>query len=420
MVANYTELKEKIGKIKEKLETCADNLEGVKPEEKEKYENPQYRLWSIDIKDLEGFTLRLEEWLNQPLVAESKRYLLDIKEWAELSGKILLEEIEDDWRFLSDNVREIKDIHKQIGDIEYESIKKKITVWVLERIREKDIEKAKKWTTNANKFTNNLKQFKNKKTESRLAEKVKSDSVDELLKITSFDKDNSEEIKKYEGQINAAENVVKTRPSEIKEEAILKTYNNKKIEERISVIQAETNTIRTLLINLEWVEEFSGFENYKLWSGKQAAIKKDDLESIKSGLEDTQQQADSWKDARKEEIESAGIRIEKMANSVKEKNLKKDFVTLREKIRGINWTKPDLKSLCDISSQQDDLRKQLHEELIKKLRNKDAISIIEEPKIIKDLGRMKGWDFEKFFTALKIVLSNGLIEIKEVEENERK
>ncbi len=192
MSADYTQFKEKTEEIKKKLNACADTLEIVKPEEKEKYENPQYRLWSGDIKDLEGFTIGLEEWLNQPLVAEAKRYLLDLKKWSESPEKISLGEIEKDWRFLSDNVREIKDIHMQIRDIGYESIKKKISTWSLGRINEKDIEKAENWAINANKFTNSLKQLENNKTESKLAEKVKRDSINELLKITSFDKDNNE------------------------------------------------------------------------------------------------------------------------------------------------------------------------------------------------------------------------------------
>ncbi len=424
MSANYIELKEKTDEIKEKLNSCARKLEIVKPEEKEKYENPLYRQWSGDIKDLEGFTLRLEEWLKQPLAAEAKRYLLDLKKWAESPGKISLEEIEKDWRFLSDNVREIKDIHTGIGDIGYENIKKKISEWVLSRISEKDIEKAKGWATNANKFANDLKQLENKKTESKLAEKVKRDSIDELLKITSFDKDNNEEINRYGGLIYDAENIVKSKPSEVKEETILNTYNNnrdKKIEERISIIRTEIKEIKTYLINLEWVKEFHNFKNYnKLWTGKQAAIKKIDLKSIKNALIGIQQEGELWKKARRKDIESALIRIERMANSVEKEKLKKDVVSLQEKIRNISWDKPDLKSLYDTSSQIEKLRKQLHEELINKLQNEDAISIIEEPEIIEDLGEKNGWDFEKFFAALKIVLGNGLIEIKAVEENERK
>lgn len=419
MSANYTELKAKTDEIKEKLNSCARKLIIVKPKEKEKYENPLYRQWSGDIKDLEGFTLRLEEWLNQPFVAEAKRYLLDLKKWAE-SPKISLEEIEQDWRFLSDNVSEIKDIHTQIEDIGYENIKKKISEWVLNRISEKDIEKAKGWATNANKFANDLKKLENKKTESKLAEKVKRHSIDELLKITSFDKDNNEEISRYGMIISDVENIVKSKPSEVKEETILNTYNttrDKKIEEKISIIRTEIKEIKTYLINLEWVKEFQNFKNYnKLWIGKQVAIKKVDLKSIKNALADIQQQADLWKKTHRKDIESALIRIERMANSVEKEKLKKDVVSLQEKIRNINWDKPDLKSIYDTSSQLEKLRKQLHEELIKKLQNEDAISIIEEPEIIEDLGIKKGWDFEKFITALKVVLRDGLIEIRAVEE----
>lgn len=259
MLANYTELKEKIEKIKEKLETCAKKLEVVKLEDKAKYENPQYRVWSGDIKDLEVFTIGLEEWLNQPLVAEAKRYLLELKKWSKSAEKISLEAIEKDWIFLSDNVKEIKDIHTQIKDIGYDGIKKEISAWALGRINEKDIERAKNWANNANQFANGLKQLENKKIKSKLAEVVKRDSMDELLKIISFEEDNNEQIDQYEKLINASENVVKSKPLEVKEEAILKTYNNKKdkkIEEKISTIGTEINTIKAILIDLEWAREF--------------------------------------------------------------------------------------------------------------------------------------------------------------------
>lgn len=159
------------------------------------------------------------------------------------------------------------------------------------------------------------------------------------------------------------------------------------------------------------------FKNYnELYTGKQAAVKKGDLESIKSALRNTQQEAGLWKGARRNEMESALIRIERMANSVEIENLTTDVAKLRENIRGINWAKPNLRSLYDISSQIDKLRKQLYDELIKKLKNEDSILIIEEPEIIEDLGKKKNWNFERFIAALEVVLRNGLIEIKAAEE----
>lgn len=418
MSSNYTELKEKISGIQEKLDACAKKLEAVKPEEKEKYENPQYRFWSGNIKDLEEFTLRWEEWLNQPPVAEAKRYLLDLKKWSESPEKISLEEIEKEWRFLSDNVRVIENIHRQIRDMGYESIKKKISTWSLCRITEKDIEKAKNWTANANEFTTSLKQLENRKTESKLAEKVKKESVDELLKITSFDKDNKEEINRYEGLINDAENIIKNKPLEVEEESILNTYKkDKKIEERIHIIVTEINNIKNLLIKIEWVNELPDFEDYnKLWTTKQAAIKKDDLESLGEALESTESHAYQWKETRRKEMESALIKIERMSKSVKKGNLKNEVIAVDGELRGINWNKPDMKLLFDTLSQMDNLKKQLQEELRKELKNEDAISLIEEPELIEDLGEKKGWDFDRFINALEVVLRNGLVEIRAVKE----
>jgi len=418
MLSSYTDLNEKTKEIKKKLGTCAETLERIEPGEKRKYENPQYRLWPGDIKDLEGFTVRLEEWLSHPLVAEAKRYLSDLRRWSESLGKISLEEIEKDWRFLSDNVEEMKEIHKQTGDIEYESIKKKISTWVLNRIVEKDVEHAKKWAINADKFANSLRQIEGKKGESKLAEEVKKDIVKELLKMSSFDKDNKETIEEHQELIDRAENIVKNKPVGIEEKAILKTYGTgKEVGSCLSTMGIEIEKIRTFLIDLEWLKEFTSFEDYnKLWTEKQTAIKKNDLESIAEALESIQQRANEWKKARKREIDSALIRIERMSKSVEKDELKKGVTSLEEKTRSTDWNKPDLESLSEVLSQIDKLREQLREELIMKLQNKDAISMIEEPEIIEDLGKKKGWDLEKFIRVLEIVLRNGLIEIRAVEE----
>ena len=105
-----------------------------------------------------------------------------------------------------------------------------------------------------------------------------------------------------------------------------------------------------------------------------------------------------------------------MAKNVEREDLKKQYVPLRGQARGINWDKPDVESLHKIVSQIDTLRRQLREELTKKLQNEDAISIIEEPEIIEDLGQKNGWDFDRFFKALEVVLRNGIIEVRIVEE----
>jgi|GEM_PF-3490017 len=418
MLLNYTELYEKIKGIKEKLDESARTLEGITPKESEKYENPKYRMWSGDIKDLDGFADRLEEWLRQPFVAEAKRYLSDLRKWAELTKEIALEEIEKDWRFLSDNIEEIKDIHKQVGDIGYESIKKKTSTWILERIIEKDMERAKNWAANASKFSNSLRQLEDKKVESKLAEEVKRDAIEELLKVTSFDTDNKEAINRYQELIVRAENIVKNKPVEIEEKAILKTYSqNKKIEESLSTISKEIGKIRTFLIELEWVKEFPNFKDFnKLWTKKKTAIEENDLENIAKELEDTIKEANLWKDSRKREIDSAFVRIERMSRSAEKDTLKEEVASLKEESRGINWNKPNLESLSEVLSKMDKLIKKLREELIKKLKNEDAISIIEEPEIIENLGKKKGWDFNRFIQALVIILENGLIEIRAVEE----
>lgn len=418
MSPSYADLKDETEEVKSKLEMCISRLVEIKPEGKAEYPNPKLRLWSGDIKDLEGFATGLEEWLSQPPIAEAKRYLSDLKNWSESADKISLEEVETDWRFLSDNVEEIKEIHGQIESIGYETIKKKVSAWVLKRIIEKDVERAAKWAANANKFAVSVKQLEAKEVESKLAQETKNDAIKELLKTDSFDKDNKEAIDRCQQLVNRSEAIVKNKPIEISEKAVLKTYKmGKDLEKSISIVSTEVENIRKLLVELEWVRKISDFKGYShLWDKKHTALKENDLESINSALRATQQIANEWKEARRKEMDGAFISIERMLKSVEKDNLKGEATFLEEKKRSINWSKPDLVSLSEILCQMERLRSQLREELIGKLQNDDAIVIIEEPEIIEDLGRKKGWDFDRFIAALGVVLRNGLIEIRATEE----
>jgi hypothetical protein len=417
MSSNYADLKEKIVQVKLKLKTCAQKLGEIEPAAKGAYPNPQLRLWSGDIKDMEEFATGLEEWLSHPLVAEAKRYLSEIRKWSETPNKITMEEVEKDWRFLSDNVEQIKQIHKEMDEIEYEAIKKIASTWVLKRVIEKDIEHAQKWATNANKFAGSVKQLENMSLESKLAQEVKSAAVKELLKVSSFDNDNIEAISKFRELVDKSENMVKIKPIEVKEEAILKTYRiSKEIEKGVSTISTELGCIRKLLVDLEWVKKFPDFKDYRqLWTEKQTALKKDDLGRIDNALNITRETANKWKETRKREIESAFLKIERMSKSVHQGDLETEVASLEESKQGVNWGKPDLESLSTVLSQVDNLVNRLRNELINTLQSADDTSIIEEPEIIENLGEKKGWDFERFFGALEVVLRNGLIEIRAIE-----
>ncbi len=421
MLSNYSNLLREIEGMKEKLEQCAKKLDEIKPEEMEKYENPQYRMWSGDIKNIEEFVNRLEEWLEEPRAAEAKKYLLDLKEWAE-NKEVSLEEIEKDWKFLSNSVDDIKDIHKQIQSISYASIKKKTANWVLNRIAEKDIEKARIWAINASKFSNDLKKLEGKEVKYDLAEKVKRDAISELLsKVTSFDEDKSKEIAQYNKLVDRADEIVETMPKEITEEVVAKTYRIKReegIEKSLDTISEIIETIKTNLINIEWVIEFTNFKNFEdyseIWKEKQNAMKKGDLEAISKALSGVIRKANSWKESKIKEINNALSKIERMVQSVEKNELKQAFEKLNKQARSIDWDKPDVHIIFEIITQANSLAKKIRDELVEELQNKDAISILEEPEIVKDLGKSKGWDFDRFFEALRIVLMKGLIEIGEI------
>jgi len=171
------------------------------------------------------------------------------------------------------------------------------------------------------------------------------------------------------------------------------------------------------LVDLEWVREFADFRNYSvLWVKKRNALEKDDLASIYHALETAGKTANDWKDTRRREIDSTFAKIRRMSRSIDITDLAKGVSLIEEKRSDINWNKPRLESLSEVLSRMDSLNSHLRGELIRKLQSEDAISILEEPDIIEDLGEGKGWDFERFIRALEIVLRNGIIEITAMEE----
>ena len=126
--------------------------------------------------------------------------------------------------------------------------------------------------------------------------------------------------------------------------------------------------------------------------------------------------ANDWKYARKREIDGTYVKIRRMSRSIDIVGLVKNVSLVEEKKNDINWNKPSLESLSEVLSRMDSLSNELRGELIRKLQSEDAISILEEPDIIEDLGEQKGWDFERFIRALEVVLRSGIIEIKAEEE----
>ncbi len=414
----YAESKEKIDDVRETLLAQARRLEEITSGDKTRYTNPQLRIWSGDIGDLAEFANGLEEWLSEPQVAEARRLLLELVKWAEAADKFTIEDVYQDWRFLSDNVLTIEDIHRDIGTIQYDGIKKRVASWVLSRIIEKDLDYASKWAGNARQFADKIKSLESTLVESKLADVVRKDAIKELLKVVSYDKDNEELVEGFRQLIERAEELIRNRPQEIREKAILNTYKiNNEIEDSLNKMSEDLGNIRRLLVDLEWVRDFSGFDDYNnLWSKKNAAYRENDLGSICKELNSLLLSANMWKNNVKRHIDSTVAKVRRMSKSLPEGDTKSNITAIEPKINSINWSKPDLELLLEVSNKTGELLKQLRAKLVEKLQNEDAILIIEAPEIIDNMGEKMGWDFERFIKALEVVLRYGLIEIRAVEE----
>ena len=356
--------------------------------------------------------------MSEPQVAEARRLLLELVKWAEAADKFTIEDVYQDWRFLSDNVLTIEDIHRDIGTIQYDGIKKRVASWVLSRIIEKDLDYASKWAGNARQFADKIKSLESTLVESKLADVVRKDAIKELLKVVSYDKDNEELVEGFRQLIERAEELIRNRPQEIREKAILNTYKiNNEIEDSLNKMSEDLGNIRRLLVDLEWVRDFSGFDDYNnLWSKKNAAYRENDLGSICKELNSLLLSANMWKNNVKRHIDSTVAKVRRMSKSLPEGDTKSNITAIEPKINSINWSKPDLELLLEVSNKTGELLKQLRAKLVEKLQNEDAILIIEAPEIIDNMGEKIGWDFERFIKALEVVLRYGLIEIRAVEE----
>jgi len=417
MSETYAELKDGINDVKETLLAKASILEEIPLKDRVRYPNPQLRMWSGAIRDLTQFATGLDEWLSEPQVAEARRLLLELVKWAE-ADKLPMDDVYRDWRFLSDNVSTIERIHRDTGTIQYNSIKKKVASWVLNRISEKDLDSASNWASNARQFGEKVKGFESTLVDSKLADEVRKDSMKELLKVTSYDKNNEELVEGYRRLIEQADEIIRNRPQEIGEKAILNTYRTSdEIEGGLDKISEDLGNIRRLLVDLEWVIDFRGFDDFKnLWSKKKAAYRVNNLESIYKELNSLLVSANSWKGNIRRHIESSVAKVRRMSRSLPESDAEKDITTIEARMNSVNWDKPDLESILEGTSKIDDLLERLRVKLVERLRNEDAIRIIEDPETINNMGEKMGWDFDRFIKALEVVLRYGLIEIRAVEE----
>lgn len=418
MSTDYQDIGEKTRSIRGRLERFSATLSALGSQERDKYPNPHLRIWSGDIRDLEGFAFGLEEWLNEPKVAEAKRYLADIRNWSKASTKASPDDIGKEWRFLSENLEAIGQIHGKLQSIEYQTFRRGVCTWVLQRIAEKDIERALRWATNANGFATGVKGLEAHSAESGLARQVRKAAVRRLLSMGSFDGDNLESVDECRELLEKADDITRNKPPEVEEKAMLSTYRKSDtIEAGLSTINDSLGSIRRLLVDLEWVEGPADLTGYgSLWSSKRNALKKGDLASTSRALEVAVSRATEWKETRRSEIDSTLAKLKRMAGSTDIGDNAEAILRIENKVDSISWEKPNLALLSEVLSEMNNLNSYLREQLVTTLQSEDAIAIVEEPETIADLGERKGWEFERFIRALEIVLRNGIVEIEAREE----
>jgi len=343
--------------------------------------------------------------------------LHEIEVWAGVDKGKYFNEVASDWRFLTENVERIKCIHTKIGGTVPDKIQRRIAEWSVKRIVQKDIERAEIWAENAYRFGQQVEQVASQRLASKFTTKVKNDLVRKLLETSSFDSDNNEIVGEYGHLIERASELSSNKPTAIRDDAMRSTYKAYKvIEEGISAVSAQMDTLRELLIKLEWVIESDGSKDYlTIVKAKKQALKRNDLNTIVDSLRNVERKAIVWKNDREKELLRSIATIERMARSLGDNKATSKVEMLATRINEINWNKPIPEAVVDALNETASLKAELRQNLVSRLKNEDAIYIIEEPNIVRDLGAEVGWDFNRFLSALSAVLRNGLIEIAVVE-----
>jgi hypothetical protein len=175
--------------------------------------------------------------------------------------------------------------------------------------------------------------------------------------------------------------------------------------------------VRKLLVNLEWIIKNSNLTNYsELWANKQSAFKAKNLDNIIQILDGLEKKSAGWKTSQKDEIGTILAKLNRMSKSLRQDELSIEIQSIETKIRSIDWNKPDVVLVQTIFENAKIILEKMRAEILGRLKNQDAMSIVENPEIITDMGEALQWPFDRFIKALGLALQEGLIEIEAVEK----
>jgi len=417
MTTDYSASLDKITNVSERLMNLSQQINKIRSEDRSKYPNAQLRSWSGNVIELEKFATGLEDWTRQPEAAESRRLLAEIAEWAGSGRQHLLEQISSDSKFLSDNTESIKDIHENIDDISFECFKKPVSSYCLSRIVEKDIMRAKSWSTNAKIFSARVEQIEVKTFTSTLAKQVQKDAMRDLKRVDNFADAQESLIDSYSGYFFKADTLSNIMPPGISDRILIDAYKKgQDIASALDQVNDKLTNTRNLLVDIEWIVKLQNTDEYEpLWTTKQTALKGKSLEQIEKTLIELRRTANDWKAIQKQKLEGIISKVRRMSDSLELKNFHQQIQQVEAGIGIIDWNKPDVELFSSWLDEAKKILDTMRQELLGKLLSKDATMIVENPEIIADMGRNIDWTFDRFIKALKIVLREGLIEIQAAE-----
>lgn len=411
----------KINSLLEELEGLKDQLLKNKErinlrinEGKTADKNASYLIWSGSLEDLLLFGNRVKEWLDRPYVTEAKRNLTAIIQMTNDNLEQEIKEILKDDRFLSANHVTFADLRDNISRIHDATIRTGVSKYVVNRIREKDLDKAYSWANNAMNYSNSLDSLKETKLSTEGGMRALDLLCSELSKVTSFHEE--KDLSGWAKKLTEVDQVIKNRPNEITEQQIMNylvTTKPSDISEMFDSLMSIIEEARTLLSKVAWInDERVKDEDYAALRKEFTGIAKSDSAwAALQKLNNLDSKVSSFITNTQEKTKSLQQVVGNLIKAIKDETISNKFTALKNEIpmpESIYGSFYDFENtISKIRSLQAECQKKLRE----RLKDPNAIALLQSP-----TESIKKMNYEEISKAILVLINEGILEIT-AEEN---
>lgn len=406
------DIETKLKTLKNLEELLLDNKEKITSRGGGKDENNAvgaYILWSGSVTQLGDFASKVKEWLDLPYVTISKSKLTQIFYYLTDTSNIDLTEIMKDDLFLSANCNAIEELSEILSGINFKTIKSVASAYVLERVIEKDLNKANKWANNAKHYSDALNKLCKIKIVSIAGEKMLKILCDELVKLDSFSEIG--DLSDWKEKIIDIDKSIANLPDEITEEQVINFLEKSKDSEKIKLLEKIVDYItkvRSYLSNVIWVknENVHNKDYASLRTEFRRIVSLDNLYSVLIELGSFEKKVQEYTNSVEGKTKARLQMVDNVTKALNDESKIREFHELRG-----NLPLPEsiFKDPVNFESKIKELTSLLRnsvEELTKKINNSDAVKIIKSPK-----KAIETIEPERLSEALSILIKEGIVSI---------